>query len=144
MAKQPEMPDFMEMFSQLGKDLKMPEVDVESILSHHRKNLEALQQAAAASATGASTVLAKQREALQDGMRDLTDMVQNMRTSGAPQEALKKQTEFARKSFETAVRNAGEVGEIIRKSGAESTEILRERIKAAMEEIRQVYENRKI
>ena len=31
MAKQPETPNVMEMFSQFGKDLKMPQVDVESI-----------------------------------------------------------------------------------------------------------------
>lgn len=143
MAKQPEKTDFLEMFSQFGRDLKMPSVDVETILSHHRKNLEALQKAASAGATGASSVMARQREALQEGMRDVTEMMQNLRSSGSPQEALVRQTEFARKSFETAVRNAGEVGEIVRKSGEQSAEILRERIKAAMEEIREAYENKK-
>jgi phasin family protein len=143
MAKQPEMPDFMEMFSQFGKDLKMPQVDIESILSHHRKNLEALQKAASASASGASSVMAKQREALQQGMNDITEMMHNLRSGGAPKEALEKQAEFARKSFESAVKHTGEVGEIVRKSGEESTEILRERIKAAMQEIRDVYEKKK-
>lgn len=144
MAKQPEKNDFLEMFSQLGKDLKVPAVDVESILDHHRKNLEALQQAASASVTGASSVMAKQREALQQGMQDITEMMHSLRGSGGPQEAISKQTEFARKSFESAVRHAGEVGEIVRKSGQESTEILRERIKAAMQEIREAYEKRKV
>jgi len=142
MAKNSETPDFMEMFSKFGKDLKMPAVDIEAILSHHRKNLEALQKAASAGAAGASSVMAKQREALQEGMRDITDMVQNLRGSSAPKEAIEKQAEFARKSFESAVRHAGEVGEIVKKSGEESTEILRERIKAAMEEIRDAYEKR--
>ncbi|MCO5064207.1 MAG: TIGR01841 family phasin [Rhizobiaceae bacterium] len=142
MAKQPEMPDFMQMFSQFGKDLKMPQVDVDAILAHHRKNLEALQKAASAGAAGANSVLAKQREALQEGMQDMTEMMHKMRTSGAPKEALEKNAEFARKSFEAAVKHAGEVGEIVRKSGEESTEILRERIKAAMQEIRDAYEKR--
>lgn len=142
MAKQSDKPDFMEMFSQFGKDLKMPAVDVEEILSHHRKNLEALQKAASAGATGASSIMAKQREALQDGMRDITEMMHNMRSGTAPQDAISKQTEFARKSFEAAVRHAGEVGDIVRKSGEESTEILRERIKAAMAEIREAYEKK--
>ncbi|MBX3596506.1 MAG: TIGR01841 family phasin [Rhizobiaceae bacterium] len=143
MAKQPETPDFMEMFSKFGKDLKMPSVDVEAILSHHRKNLEALQKAASASASGASDVLARQRDALQEGMRDITDMVQNLRGTSAPKEAIEKQAEFARKSFEAAVKHAGEVGEIIRKSGEESTEIMKSRIKAAMDEIREAYEKNK-
>ena len=53
-----------------------------------------------------------------------------------------KQAEFARKSFETALKNAGEVAEMVRKSGTESVEILRERIKDAMAEIRSGYEKK--
>ena len=58
MAKQPETESFMDMFSKLGRDLKMPKVDVETILSHHRKNLEALEKSARATASGASSVMA--------------------------------------------------------------------------------------
>lgn len=132
---------FMDMFSQFGKNLNLPKVDVESILSHHRKNLEALQKAASANAQGANEVMAKQREALQEGLKEITETVQGFRAS-APQEMLTKQTEMARKSFEAAVKNAGEVGEILRKSGSESVEILRDRIKTAMDEIREVYEKK--
>ena len=142
MAKQPGNPDFMEMFSQFGKDLKMPAVDVEAILSHHRKNLEALQKAASAGTAGASSVMAKQREVLQGGMHDITEMIQDMRNSAVPKDALEKQADFARRSFEAAVKHASEVGEIVRNSGEESTQILRERIKAAMQEIRDAYEKK--
>jgi phasin family protein len=54
-----------------------------------------------------------------------------------------KQADFARKSFETTVKNAGEVAEIVKKSSSESIEILRKRIQDAMEEIRESYEKRK-
>ena len=53
-----------------------------------------------------------------------------------------KQAEFARKSFETALKNAGEAAELFRKSGTESIEILRDRIKEAMAEIRSGYEKK--
>lgn len=142
MTKKTEAPDFMAMFSQLGKDMKLPSVDVESILSHHKKNLEALQKAASASAASATSIFEKQRAVLEEGMSDLTEMMQNLHKSSAPQEAIAKQTEFVRKSFENAVRNAGEVGEILRKSGEESADIMRERIKTAMDEIRAVYEKK--
>jgi phasin family protein len=140
MAKKPESESFMDMFSNFGRDLKMPSVDVEAILNHHRKNLEALQKSAAASASGAQDLMAKQRQILQDTMSEITDMAQSYRAPGNPQEMMTKQAEFARRSFETAVKNASEAAEIIKKSGTESVEVLRERIRETMEEIRQGYE----
>jgi phasin family protein len=139
MAKQPESDSFMDMFGRFGRDLKVPNVDVEAILAHHRKNLEALEKSARAGAAGATSLLSRQRELLQDTLREVADMAQSYRAPGNPQELMAKQTEFARKSFEAALKNAGEVAELARKSGTESIEILRERIKAAMQEIRAGY-----
>ncbi|RJT32839.1 phasin family protein [Mesorhizobium waimense] len=140
MAKQPDSDSFLDMFSRFGRDLKVPTVDVEAILSHHRKNLEALEKSARAGAAGATSLFSRQREMLQDTLREVADMAQNYRAPGNPQELMAKQAEFARKSFETALKNAGEVSELVRKSGTESVEILRERIKEAMAEIRSGYE----
>ncbi|MER8391825.1 phasin family protein [Mesorhizobium sp. M1340] len=136
MAKRPEPESFIDMFGKFGRDLKLPNVDVEAILAHNRKNLEALEKSARASAAGASALLSRQREMLQDTLREITDMAQNYRAPGNPQEMMQKQAAFARKSFETALKNAGEMAELARASGTESIEILRSRIKEAMEEIR--------
>lgn len=143
MAKKPESESFLDMFAKLGQDLKLPDIDIERVLEHHRKNLEALQKSASATATGASSLMARQREMLQENLREITDMAQSYRAPGNPQDMMAKQADFARKSFETAVKNAGEVAEIVKKSGSESIEILRKRIQDAMEEIRESYDNRK-
>ncbi|MGE3304734.1 MAG: phasin family protein [Rhizobiaceae bacterium] len=142
MAKQPEPQNFMDMFAKLGEGLRLPNLDIEKILSHHRKNLEALQKSASATASGASNLMAKQRDVLQDTLREITDMAQDFRDSGNPQDAMAKQVEFARKSFEAAVKNAGESAEIVRKSGGESIEVLRNRIKEAMDEVREAFEKK--
>lgn len=143
-SKKPESESFTDLFANFGRDLKLPSIDVESILSHHRRNLEALEKSARATASGASSIMAKQREILQESLREITDMAQNLRESGGnPQEFVSRQADFARKSFETAVRNAGEVAEIVKTSGSESVEILRSRIREAMDEIRESYEQKK-
>jgi phasin family protein len=142
MAKQPETDSFMDMFSRFGRDLKVPNVDVEAILSHHRKNLEALEKSAKAGAAGASSLLSRQREMLQDTLREITDMAQSYRAPGNPQEFMANQAAFARKSFEAALKNAGEAAGLVKNSGTESVEILRNRIKEAMEEIRAGYEKK--
>jgi phasin family protein len=139
MAKTPETGSFMDMFTRFGQDLKMPQVDIEKIMSHNRKNLEALEKSAKASAAGASALVEKQREALQGLLREVTDMAQNYHASGSPQEMMTKQADFARKSFEAAVKNAGEAAEIVKKSGGESLDILRQRIRESMDEIRETY-----
>ena len=140
MAKQPDSDSFLDMFSRFGRDLKVP--NVEAILAHHRKNLEALEKSARAGAAGATSLLSRQREMLQDTLREVSDMAQSYRAPGNPQELMSKQAEFAKKSFEAALKNAGEVAELVKKSGTESVEILRDRIKEAMEEIRSGYDRK--
>lgn len=142
MAKQPESDSFLDMFSRFGRDLKLPSVDVQSILDHHRKNLEALEKSARASAAGASSVLARQHEMVQEAMGEITRMAQNYQAPGNPQDLMAKQADFARKSFETTLKNASEVADLVRKSSTESVEILRDRIKDAMAEIRTGYDKR--
>lgn len=142
MAKQPEPDTFMDMFAKFGRDLKMPAVDVDAIVSHQRKNLEALEKSVKAGAAGASSMAAKQREMMHEALREITEAVQGLRAPGNPQELVTKQADFARRSFEAAVRNASEMAEIARKSGAESAEVLRQRIRESMQEIRDGYGNK--
>lgn len=136
MANKPEEPSVMSMFENLGKELRLPSVDVNQVLEHHRKNLDALQRSASASATGATNLLNKQREILEEQMRTFMEMAQGFR-AGNPRDAMEKQTELARRVFESAVKNTTEMAAIVQKSGAESLDILRERIRESMENIRQ-------
>jgi phasin family protein len=140
MAKQPEPQSFMDMFAKFGKDLKMPKVDVDAILDHHRKNLEALEKSAKATAAGPSSIMARQREMLEESLHEIAEMAQSYRSPGMPKDMIAKQAEFARRSFEAAVKNTGEVAEMMKKSGGESLDILRRRIREAMSEIRQGYD----
>jgi phasin family protein len=142
MAKQSEPESFMDLFAKFGRELKMPKVDVDAVLDHHRKNFEALEKSARATAAGASSVMSRQREMLEESLHEIADMARNYRPSGNTQEFVGKQADFARKSFDTAVRNASEVADLVKKSGAESIDILRVRIKDAMAEIREGYEKK--
>ena len=142
MAKQPDSDSFLDMFSRFGRDLKLTNVDVQAILDHHRTNLEALEKSARAGAAGASSVLARQHEMVQNALHEVTRMAQNFQTPGNPQDLMTKQAEFARRSFETTLKNASEVADLVRKSSTESLEVLRDRIKDAMAEIRASYEKK--
>jgi phasin family protein len=143
MAKQPQQESILDMFSRLGSEMKLPKMDVEAVLSHHRKNLEALEKSARTAASGANSVMARQREALEETFGEFAEMARSYGGQGNPQDLMSKQAEFARKSFEEAVKNAGDVAEIVRKSGSEAIDILRQRMEEAMKEVRSGVENRK-
>lgn len=134
MAWQDENHPFNEMFKRFGESLKLPPVDINAVMEAQRKNLEALEQSARAAGAGAASLMNRQREAIESGLRDATEMAQSLRTPGAPGEMLGKQADFARRSFEAAVKNAGDMAEIVRQSGTESVEILRKRVRESMEE----------
>lgn len=143
MAKKPESDSFVDMFTRFGERLHVPNVDFDAIVDHHRKNLEAMEKSAKTATAAASTMLAKQREILQETLREITEMAQGYRSPGNAQELMTKQAEFARRSFETAVKNTGEMAELVKKSGDETLDVLRKRIREGMEEIREGYEKRK-
>ena len=143
MSKNSDPDSIMEMFSRFGRELKMPRIDVDAILRHHRKNIEALEKSAEISAAGASSLMNRQREMLQATLQEVTEMARTFGSPGNPQELVTKQADFARKSFEAAVKNAGEVSELVKKSSIDSIEILRARIRESMEEVRESFDKRK-
>lgn len=143
MSKNSDPDSIMEMFSRFGRELKMPKIDVDAILRHHRKNIEALEKSAEISAAGASSLMNRQREMLQATLQEVTEMARTFGSPGNPQELVTKQADFARKSFEAAVKNAGEVSELVKKSSIDSIEILRARIRESMEEVRESFDKRK-
>jgi phasin family protein len=123
--------------------MKLPSMDIERVIENHRKNLEALEKSARAASTGASAMMARQREMLQEALDEISGTVRNYRAPADTREFSEKQVEFARKSFETAVKNTSEMASLVSKSGSESLDILRRRIRESMAEIRESYEKRK-
>ena len=143
MAKKPESNPFTEMFEKFGRDLNLPQVDVEKMLESQRKNLEALQKSAAASAAGASALIDRQRKNLEQALAEVARVAETYRAGAAPQDFMAKQTELARKSFDSALKNVEEAAEIVRKASDEAIEVLRKRIRESAEEIRQGFERNK-
>jgi phasin family protein len=143
MAKNTEQETFVDMFTKFGEQLRVPNVDFDAIVEHHRRNLEALERSAKTANAGASAMIAKQREILQETLREITEMAQSYRSPGNPQELMNKQADFARRSFETAVKNTSEMAELVKNTSDETLDVLRKRIRDGMEEIREGYDKRK-
>jgi phasin family protein len=134
MADTPQ--NFTDMFRNLGEQLKIPSFDMNKIMEHQQKNLEAMAKSWQAMAGGASEIAKKQREIFEEAVKDVTAMVQAYKPGGSPQEIMAKQAEFAKKAMEAAIANTRDVAELVQKSSAEAFRIVQDRMKESYEEIR--------
>ena len=130
-----ETESYVDMLRKFGTNFGLPQVDVEKLIETNRKNIEVLGESAKAGVGGARTVAQKQREVLEAGLREATALARSFQPLGNPQEILAKQTEFAKKVFDTAVHGARESAEASLQSTAEAVKIIQERMKANLEEL---------
>ena len=136
MADDNQMTAFMDMFKDFGKNLNIPGPDVNDLVDHHRKNIQALQDAASAASAGGQEVMSMQRAQLEEALKDIAEMVQGAMSGGVdPSKMMSDQAEFAKKSFETTVKNVSEVGEAVRGSSEETFNILRARMEESIAEL---------
>lgn len=143
MAEKSQSQQFIDMFTKLGQDLKLPSVDVQKLVEHHRKNLEALEKSAKVASTGASTMMSKQREIIESTLREMTDMARGFGTGTNPQELVSKQADLAKRTFEAALSNTREMAEIVQKSGSDVFKIMQDRMRESLQEIQASFEKKK-
>jgi phasin family protein len=128
--------NFMDMFTKLGEQLKVPSFDVTKIMEHHQKNLDAMGRSWQAMATGATAVANKQREIFESAIKDITEMAKDYKPNGSPQDIFTKQAEFGKKAMEAAITNTRDIAELAQKSGADALKIIHERMQESYDEIR--------
>src|SRR5260370_41570139 len=118
-----------------GEGRKWTRVDTEKPAEDHRKNIGALAGSAQAASEGAKALGVKQREIVEEAIRETSAMVRDFKLE-SPQEAAAKQAELAKKAFEAAIRNTGNVAQLVQKSSADALRIIQERMQQSFEEIR--------
>lgn len=119
-----------------GADLGLPTLDIDQLVETQRKNIDALGEAAQVAVGASESLVARQREILEAGLKSAAELARNYKPSGTPQEALAKQTEFAKSAFDITVQNARDVSGIASKSTSEVVGIIRDRLEATLGEIR--------
>jgi phasin family protein len=125
---------FIDMLRKFGDNLQVPRVDLDQMVEAHRKNIEALTQSATAAAEGAQAMAQKQREVVEAGLREASTLAQELKTHG--DQNLARQTEFAKKVFDIAVRGAQDTAQLTRMSTGDAVKILQDRMREGLEEIR--------
>jgi phasin family protein len=137
MAYSPKsMTDFGE-FSKLFADMKLPAMpDMEAFVSASRRNMETLTSANRVALEGAQAVARRHMEIVQQNMADLTEAVRAMSSVEAPQAKAAKQAELLKQTYERAIANMKEIGDLITQSTGEAVKLLNTRFAEAMDEVK--------
>lgn len=143
MSDKSQSESFLNMFQQFGESLKLPNAQITDVVELHKKNIEAMQQIARNTSSGTQTLMAKQRENLEETLAEISKLVQDAASSKDPSQAISDQVEFAKRSFEATIKNATEMGDIMRETSTESFNILRQRVEESIEDIRDKMDDKK-
>jgi phasin family protein len=135
MAKQPESAFEFDVTKFLG-DFKVPGVDVETILSSQRKNIEALTHANKLAFEGVQAVFKRQAEILRQAIEEGATVAKELVEVGSPQEKAIRQTELVKDAFERALSNSRELSEILAKSNSEAFSLLNQRFSQVLDEFK--------
>ncbi len=130
------MADFGE-FGKLFADMKLPAMpDMEAFVNASRRNMETLTAANKVALEGAQAVSRRHMEIMQQNMAELTEAMRAMSSVEAPQAKAAKQTEMLKQTYERAVGNMKEIGDLITQSNAEAVNLLNTRFAEAMDEVK--------
>ena len=126
---------YIEMLRKFGSDLGLPKLNIDKLIETQKKNIDAPSQSAQVVVQGAQSVAQKQREVLEDGLREATALAGGYQPLGKLQENLALQTEFAKKVLEIAVKGAQESTTTAKQSTGEAVKIVQDRLKESVEEL---------
>ncbi len=121
--------DIAKMFEQL----KLPGVDMGSIVESRRKDIEALAQANLVALKGVASIADKQAEFLQSVMADVAVKLKSASEGGASSAAA---MDLAKQSVDKALSALRHLAETTTKSQSEAIDLINARAKASLAEIR--------
>ncbi|MBS0222679.1 MAG: phasin family protein [Proteobacteria bacterium] len=123
-------------FSKFAGEFKFPVVNVESIVESNRKTFTALTTAGSSTVEALKTIAQRQGDMVRAAFEDLSKHGSEVLAAATVEEKAAKQIDFAKKSYDAALANAKELGELYTKSQAEAFGVINERISEFADEVK--------
>src|SRR3954454_9099435 len=117
-----------------AKLFQVPGFDANTFVEFQHRNLEALNAANQALVQGLQTVAQRQGKLVQQSVKQVQELLSVKPAS--VNEALVKQIDVAKTSFEKNVADTRELGDLVAKVGAEAADILSRHVVASLDEIK--------
>lgn len=131
-------------FTKLFADMKLPAMpDADVFMQAHQRNIAALSSANQIAMEGAQAVARRHMEIMQQAMGELTSTLQALAAAGGPQDKAAHQAELLKASYERAVANSRELGDLIQRANGEALGALNQRIAEAIDEVKALVQQNK-
>jgi phasin family protein len=125
-------------------ELKLPGVDVQTLMENQRKNIEAVAEANKLAVESMKAVAKRQVEMLTESMNAVASASQQIAAKASnPQEMTSKQAELATGAFEKVLANMRELAEMVGKSNSETFELMNNRFNENLKELSSLMETQK-
>jgi len=105
-------------------------------MKFQHRNLEALNAANQTLVQGLQTVAQRQGKLVQQSVKQFQELLSVKPTNASVTEALVKQIDVAKTSYEKNVADARELGDLVAKVGSEAADILNRRVVASLDEVK--------
>jgi len=123
-------------FSKIAGEFKFPMVNVESIVETNRKNFAAMTSLSTSAVESMKAIAQRQGDMMRTAMEDFSKHGSDVMSAPTVEEKAAKQIDFAKKSYDSALANAKELGELYTKSQSEAISAISERITELTAEVK--------
>jgi phasin family protein len=118
---------------------KLPGFDLDGFLESRKLDIEAVTRGTSAAFAGAQTIVEKQAELLKTVLTEVGDALRTLPEDVAkPAELIRKQQELASEALSKALASMKEIADTVGKSQSEILEIVSNRMRSNVEEIRRL------
>ncbi len=122
---------------------QLPGIDPNQWAESFQRNLDAMNQASQAIATGMQAYAEKQAAMLQASMERAQEAIKDASESGDPSTNATQQLERAKAAYDKAVQDMNEISQIMAKTNAEASDAIEQRISESFDEIQKLLSSQK-
>lgn len=122
-------------FAKIWADMKMPEMNVDALVSAQQKNIEAMNLANKAAVEGWQAFAKMQAQLWQATVEDAGTFAQDVASAKEPTDKFAKQAAFAKTAIETSLSNARESQEMASKAANKTVDIVSKRWAEGLDEV---------
>jgi phasin family protein len=116
---------------------KLPGFDLDGFLESRKLDIDSVTRGTSAAFVGAQTIVEKQAELLKTVLTEVGDALRKLPQEAAkPAEIIRKQQELASEALSSALASMKEIADTVGKSQSEILEIVSNRVRSNVEEIR--------
>ncbi len=128
----------VEKVTSLVQSMRVPGVDVQSLVDSQKRNIEAVTTANRVVVEGLQKVAKRQAEILQETMNETSKAIDALSKAGSPQDVAAMQADLAKGTFERGLANLRELADMVAAANQNAQDTINARISASFDEIKEL------